>query len=260
MLVTASSFFIILQVFSRQEPAPRGGIPMKVTYLAHSGFLVETDAAYYLFDYIRGTLPAFQEKPLYVFASHSHPDHFSAVVFEPQIERHVTRYLLSYDIQRKCRKSHPAFLQAHGDKLCWLKSNSTLSLPHCHVTTLRSTDLGVAFLVETGTTVLYHAGDLNWWHWEDEDKAWNRNMEMNYKREIEKLRGKQITLAFLPLDPRQGEAYWLGMDYFVRTADVRFVLPMHFWGEYGVIDRYLAEHGAGQPILTLEREEQEYQL
>ena len=30
---------------------------MKITYLGHSGFLAETDDAYFLFDYYKGTMP-----------------------------------------------------------------------------------------------------------------------------------------------------------------------------------------------------------
>ena len=41
---------------------------MKVTYIHHSSFLVETDENYFLFDYFEGELPEFKEdKPLLVF-------------------------------------------------------------------------------------------------------------------------------------------------------------------------------------------------
>ena len=51
---------------------------MKITYIHHSAFLVETESVYLLFDYFQGNLPELSEKkPLYVFASHRHPDHFS---------------------------------------------------------------------------------------------------------------------------------------------------------------------------------------
>ena len=45
---------------------------MKITYIHHSAFLVETESAYLLFDYFQGKLPEFsEEKPLYVFAQTS---------------------------------------------------------------------------------------------------------------------------------------------------------------------------------------------
>ena len=56
---------------------------MKITYIHHSAFLAETSHACLLFDYFEGTLPEIPaEKPLYVFASHRHPDHFSKVIFD----------------------------------------------------------------------------------------------------------------------------------------------------------------------------------
>ena len=55
---------------------------MKITFIAHSAFLVEWDKFYTLFDYVyerdyTGTLPPLDpQKPLLVFSSHSHEDHF----------------------------------------------------------------------------------------------------------------------------------------------------------------------------------------
>lgn len=55
---------------------------MKVTFICHSCFLVETAECYYLFDYYKGKLPSLDtEKPLLVFVSHSHQDHYNPAVF-----------------------------------------------------------------------------------------------------------------------------------------------------------------------------------
>ena len=49
---------------------------MKVTYIHHSGFLVETERFYYLFDYESGALPELDaKKPIFVLSSHSHRRH-----------------------------------------------------------------------------------------------------------------------------------------------------------------------------------------
>ena len=53
--------------------------------------------------------------------------------------------------------------------------------------TLRTTDEGVAFLVTCKDKRIYHAGDLNWWHWEEESIDYNRQMRKDYQREIRKL-------------------------------------------------------------------------
>ena len=54
---------------------------MKVTFLYHSSYFVEMDTCCLLFDYYQGDIPQV-DKPLYVFASHSHGDHFSPVIFQ----------------------------------------------------------------------------------------------------------------------------------------------------------------------------------
>ena len=58
---------------------------MRIDYLGHSGFFVEVGDVALLFDYYRGDLSFLhripQEKPLYVFASHVHSDHFNPEIF-----------------------------------------------------------------------------------------------------------------------------------------------------------------------------------
>ena len=55
---------------------------MKVTYIHHSAVSVETEHSILLFDYFKGELPDFDPgKPLFVFASHFHEDHYSPVNF-----------------------------------------------------------------------------------------------------------------------------------------------------------------------------------
>ena len=52
---------------------------MNVTYIHHSGFLIETEACYYLIDYFQGSIPALNPcKPVLVLASHKHHDHYTA--------------------------------------------------------------------------------------------------------------------------------------------------------------------------------------
>ena len=107
----------------------------------------------------------------------------------------------------------------------------------CEITCLKSTDEGVAFLVKCGEKTVYHAGDLNWWHWEGEDKAWNNNMAANYKREIKELDGCGMDVAFVPLDGRLENAYYWGMKYFLEHVPVKAVFPMHCWDHYEICQK-----------------------
>lgn len=65
-----------------------------------------------------------------------------------------------------------------------------------HIETLRSTDVGVAFYVETRGVSFFHAGDLNDWRWEGVGELISMNMESTFKAQIRKLSGKKIHLAF----------------------------------------------------------------
>ena len=55
---------------------------MKVQYIGHSGFLVTMESCCLLFDYYTGTIPKLPgDRPLYVFSSHRHQDHFDPEIF-----------------------------------------------------------------------------------------------------------------------------------------------------------------------------------
>ena len=56
---------------------------MKITFLGHSGYVVEERDKVLIFDFYEGTLPEFSKQAkVYVFASHIHYDHFNKQIFE----------------------------------------------------------------------------------------------------------------------------------------------------------------------------------
>lgn len=210
---------------------------MKVTYLSHSGFLLELEKTLLLFDYYKGDIPALPDsKRLFVFVSHRHHDHFNPAIFELAGQKPDTKYILSGDIWLK---RAPAHLQ---EQTVRLKRGIRWEQDNLIVETLKSTDKGAAFLVEAEGKTIYHAGDLNDWRWDEESEEWNRQMAEKFHKFIEPLRGKEIDAAFIPLDPRQEGNYTLGMDYFLDIANAEKVYPMHMWDDYSVIDRWLSEH------------------
>lgn len=202
---------------------------MKVTYLYHSGFTVEDERAMYVFDYYKGKLPETEaDKQMYVFVSHRHSDHFNPEIFEWEKEHPKIQYILSDDVE-----ADPA------PNRIFLPPDKKIKIGTLKIETLRSTDEGVAFLVAFRDKRIYHAGDLNWWHWEGESIDYNRSMRKNYQKEIKKLARKKIDLAFVVLDPRQGGAAFSGIDYFMRNVRAEHVFPMHMWKDYGLTYRLL---------------------
>lgn len=212
---------------------------MKVTYIGHSGFLVETEECYYIFDYYRGELPVLNiNKPVFVFCSHAHHDHYNRKVFtylQNQGVRQITA-ILAKDIPKRRYPSETA-------KCIRVRHDETYELP-CETVlqTLLSTDAGVAFLVFCPEGTIYHAGDLNDWVWEGEPETVNRQMTGSYRHEIQKLKNIPIDVAFVPLDPRQESYYAQGILYFLETVEVKKVFPMHYWEKPEVIDRFLTEY------------------
>lgn len=216
---------------------------MRVTFLDHSGFLAELPSVTLLFDWWKGKLPALRPGiPLLVFASHRHEDHFDPTIFTLDDGAREIRFVLGKDIKLSSRNRARWDLSDDTAEKCQVLGGGQAAepLPGVTVETLPSTDEGAAFLVTADGKTVFHAGDLNWWHWEGEDKAWNRNMEANFKQYTEPLRGRHIDLAMLPLDPRLGEDGFRGPRYFLELADIDRFLPMHQWGDFGFTQRFLA--------------------
>ena len=204
---------------------------MKITYLDHSGFAVEYKKYVLIFDWYKGKLHEFDsEKEIYVFSSHSHYDHFDRKIFELEDIYPNVRYVLSADITEK---------PVHS-KVWFVIADKEYRIGNLKVQTLHSTDAGVAFLVYVDDRIIYHAGDLNWWHWEEEPKAWNTAMEKDFKTECAKLQGIPIDVAFLVLDPRQEDAFWWGFDWWMRHLEIKTVFPMHSWEEFSIVKRLKA--------------------
>lgn len=229
---------------------------MKITYIHHSSFLVETESACLLFDYFEGALPKIpEEKMLYVFASHRHPDHFSKVIFDLAAEREKITYILSSDIWTK------RVPEAIREKTHFLDPDTVWEDGQLKVETYKSTDEGVAFWCTADGHAIYHAGDLNHWYWDGEEEQWNTDMTAAYRSEIEKMRGRTADLAFLPLDPRQESYFYLGIDDFVKVVNVKTIFPMHFWGQFDVAVRLKAlpcSESYRDRIVEIEKEGQEF--
>lgn len=212
---------------------------MKITYIHHSGFLAETQHYYYLFDYETGNLPPMDTaKPIFVLSSHSHGDHYNPAIFPRLKAAGMTRIrgILSDDIPLPegvdCLQVAPGTEYDLGE-------GQTL-------TAFRSTDLGVAFLIEDQGQLIYHAGDLNDWVWDEESDEYNTEMTANYRAQIDlltkKLGPREIDVAFVVLDPRQENDYDRGLCYFLEKVSAKHVYPMHYWNDPSVIQRFLQDH------------------
>ena len=224
---------------------------MNVTYIHHSGFLIETEACYYLIDYFQGSIPALNPcKPVLVLASHKHHDHYQKSVFNilKDMGMQSIYAVLSRDIPAGARPEDVPCLPVSAGKRYELPQGQ-------EVVTFRSTDVGVAFLIRDGQELFYHAGDLNDWVWSEEPEADNQRMTEKYQKEIDllarELDGRTLTAAFVVLDPRQEQDYDRGMLYFLQHISCGCVYPMHYWEQQQIMERFLREHPQYQSRVKL---------
>ncbi len=233
-----------------------------VDYTGHSGFLVETAHCLMLFDYYKGDLSVLDkkpaEKPLFIFASHAHADHFNPDIFRINRGFGQVTYLLAFDIKGDRR------IPADAGEM-YLDAGRRYDVPGLGtVETYMSNDEGVAFFVDADGTHIYHAGDLNMWNWEGEDPDWLKWQEEVYKSGLQKLSEHEIDAAFVVLDDRLEEHFAEGLELFLSTCSARCVFPMHFWHDRSVIERFKAqtqtEKGAAQIMDTAKKRHWEVNL
>ena len=200
-----------------------------ITHYYHSGFSVASDRTIAVFDYWRGEngelTPDRQLTPeklkkyenVFVFISHEHIDHLDPIVYSWNELGNVS-YIVSSDMPVGTRGKR----MAPGDKV-------TLS-DELTVTAFDSTDLGVSFLCDFCGIRVFHAGDLNFWHWREESTMQEiEEADAEFRKAVLPLSREKIDVAFFPVDPRQGTMYEAGANYFILSVKPRILVPMHYF-------------------------------
>lgn len=256
-----------------------GKSKIKVHYIYHSGFAVETKNHFLIFDYYlnpqkeKNTFNPIKfeledliktKENILVFSSHGHGDHFNPEILEWENINPNIKYILSSDITIKNWKDNYYKLSQYEELLLEDKKLSITdkenNLPEAselnnntkniHIKTYGSTDIGISFLVKVEGVTLFHAGDLNWWDWKDEPDEERKLMEKNFKLEIAKIKGESIDIAFFPVDPRLEEYYSIGAEYFIKELKPNTLIPMHF-GDKTYITKEFAEKVKDLPVSVL---------
>lgn len=214
---------------------------MKIYYVYHSCFAIETERYKFIFDYYKEpeknignfSLEEFLkgDKPLFVFSTHSHGDHFNKNILD--WPGNIT-YVLSDDI-----------LEKRNDKnIRYVKNGDRIKIDDINIDVFGSTDLGVSFLVRVDKKRFFHSGDLNWWYWSDDTKEEYEYMKNFYfsivndiKNYMKEKNISDIDYLFIPVDPRLEENYYLGAEYFSQNIVVKNIICMHFWEDFTVIEK-----------------------
>lgn len=240
---------------------------MTVTYIYHSCFIAEFSGFSVLFDYYRDVKRqdgAFWVKDyllnkaddLYVLSSHSHSDHFNPEVLTWKNRKQNIQYIFSQDIlDNGMASSNDAY---------YLKKSQFFEDSFLRIQALGSTDIGGSFLLNTRDKNIFHAGDLNNWHWNEEVSASESLIyENNYLCELELVAEKieEINLAMFPVDPRLGTDYMRGAEQLVSRIKVDYFLPMHFGEQYAKANAFAeiaAKHNC--QMLQIEKQGQSFRI
>ena len=132
---------------------------MRVTFLAHDGFFIELDQVCLLFDWWKGVLPPLSDKPLLVFVSHRHEDHFNPAVFTLADRKADIQFLLGSDFRLTPHNLTKWQLSPETAAKCRRcgKHDTFAPLPGVTVETFPSTDEGVAWMVTVEGQSIFHA-------------------------------------------------------------------------------------------------------
>ncbi len=216
---------------------------MRLTYIFHSGFAVELNSCILVFDYWMDPADVMSrlllsEKPVYVFSSHFHEDHFNREIFSWRTRKTDVIYVLSKDILKHHRAQR-------DEANVWLAKGGTWEDGVVSVVATGSTDSGVSWVVRVDGKCIFHAGDLNNWYARfltDDYKGGTvysveMNVDVNPEKEEKRFLGElkdigkvvnEFDVAMFPVDSRIGNGYTRGGRQFIEKFHVGLFVPMHF--------------------------------
>lgn len=222
---------------------------MRLTYIYHSGYLIESQEFTIIIDFYKDLshqnliekVLAKKDTSLYILSTHSHHDHFNPQILKWKEKREDITYIFSSDILDNG--------MTQKKDAVYLKKEDIFQDKSLKIKAYGSTDLGVSFLIEGGGKTIFHAGDLNNWHWNEESTEDEiKEAEDFYLSELGTLAREvsHINLAIFPIDPRLGKDYMKGAEQFIDTIKTDIFVPMHFGEAYAkanAFEKYAEQKG-----------------
>lgn len=212
-----------------------------IFYIGHSANVLKIEGKVLVFDYPYGTR-AFKDilypvevgdlrgQNIYVFASHTHGDHFNTGILAWKQRIENIKYVLSYDIARKPADA----IIARPGKTFYVDGMKVRGYP--------STDAGVAFSIYLGGKHIYFSGDNGYWNWK------KNKSEEDYVLEALSCidRKKPIDIAFQVCMAKAEGIGEGGIGIFAELFQPRLLIPIHSNGDYSInkkVERQLEVRG-----------------
>jgi hypothetical protein len=202
-----------------------------VSYFFHSAFTVSLQKTLLVFSYRQKDLPQLVENQylsekdfhgfnnILVFVPSA-----SAAHHDPVIYTWKQSFPITYIMPPEAAKSAP---RAANVRIC--REGDKFTIGHSEISVYGLTDTGVSYLVTAEGLSTFHAGDLNLWHWREENTLREiARAETLFYEKVAKIPKDVIDLCFFPLDPNQGGFYDAGANHFIMSLRPRVFFPMHF--------------------------------
>ena len=200
----------------------------KITYLFHSGWLVETKNETILIDYIpsedlnldsvlfkKFTKAIAEGKNSFILITHDHYDHFHKPLLNWNKKLKGITTILGWD-----------YHISNNNSVIKLNGRDSTKVNNVKITSHPSTDAGSGFLISTKNLTFYHAGD---------HAAWDTDALTAYSKEVDFVRSlaRNIDIAFFPIARgklggcKVTESITNGTILAIKNLQPRFVFPMH---------------------------------
>lgn len=202
-----------------------------VTYFYQSSFTVAVEKTLLIFSYRQTDLPALPQA--YRLSERDMQGFNNIVVFVPldSLDHHdqaIYTWKQSFPItyvvtqEAAARAGEQANVRA-------VREGDVLSVANVQIAVHGSTDAGVSFMVKTGGIRIFHAGDLNLWHWrEDSPLREIARAEEAFYQAVAAIPREKLDICMFPLDPHLGGFYDAGANHLIMALKPSVFFPMHF--------------------------------
>ncbi len=207
---------------------------MQLTYLKNSGFALMQNNDMLILDCFNpkahsmlGAKALSEKHSITALVSHSHSDHYSKDIWELL----GAKFAVSFDVPAK-------------KEAVTLNPGEHANVNGMQINACGSTDEGISFHIKWGEHSIFHAGDLNFWHWADEStKEYVLSAKADFLNELSRIQAgvKELQLAFFPVDKRMGSDYFRGAVMFLEALKPKYFMPMHFGEEFNPPQRFYDE-------------------
>ncbi|NLC33586.1 MAG: hypothetical protein GX781_09875 [Clostridiales bacterium] len=121
----------------------------------------------------------------------------------------------------------------------FIHQGESLKIAKVQIKAFESTDAGISLLVKAAGVHIFHAGDLNLWHWREENTLHEiTRAEDEFYRVISTIKEDRIDICMFPVDPNLGGFYDAGANHFIMAKKPRIFFPMHWSNRAEIAEDY----------------------